>query len=268
MRRLLGFGASIWLMTGTTAVAQDLGDAVGWIEQNGGEVRGRDLQEAPQPDHAALGLINSRHVDRGAGLEGYSCDDTAVDNWATFRTNSNQKWAVRACRELQFERDHLEGYAVMGPAPLTMGQLRPVLERAEAATDVPAALLEVLVRFSSGRRPGLVSDRGHQGLLQLRPASLAELGVAHGDLLDPAENVRAGARYFAALIFRYENLKVALAAFPDGPGVVEAAGGKMPRSRRHRWFAREVAKLYYAVDRPFPTDIGADSMRFVWDWLK
>ena len=62
-------------------------------------------------------------------------------------------------------------------------------------TNVPAGLLDVIIRYSSGYRPGVISDDGRYGLLQLEPHHLRSLGIEFGDLLDPRENIRAGSRY-------------------------------------------------------------------------
>lgn len=251
------------LLAARPAEANDLGDAVGWLARQGVEV-GVDGEEAK---HDALPMLNSRNVD-GRGLDEYRCEDAPIDGFATMRTNGQQGWALRACTELKFRQDHVAGFVTMGPPPLLPADLQSWLRAAEGETDVPAKLLETIARFVSGFRPGLISEQGHYGLLQLRPEVLAAQGLSHGDLLDPAENLRVGARYLRGLVFRFGDIKLAVAAFRDGPAVIEASGGKLPQDRRYRWFVREVTRLYFASNRRFPDEIGADAMRFVWEWLQ
>ena len=250
------------------AQANDLGDAVRWVQEQGADeqVSTYEVHAEGASDHSALALINTRQVYHG-GLEAYDCDDSPVDGEFVFRTNGNQRWADRACRELRWQKESLPGYVTLGPRALPEKDIRRFAERASAQSQVPATLLVIMAKYLSGYRPGVVSERGHKGLLQLRPKVLRNLGIKHGHLLDPAENMRAGAEYFRYLVFRYRNFKLALAAFQDGPHVVEVAGRKLPRHRRYLWFVREINRIYNATLRAFPDEIGAESLHFVWTWM-
>lgn len=258
------------LSGGSSAQANDLGDAVQWLQKSGAdsEVRGYEEQGDRAHDHGALPLINSRNVSPGQRLEDYRCEDAPIDGFATMRTNGFQSWALRACYETMWERDEIPGFVTVGRKRLSESEIAGWVRKASAETDVPEKLIDTVVRYVSGYRPGLVSERGHQGLMQLRPKVLANLGVAHGNLLDPEENLRAGAHYLRLLTFRYKSVKKALAAFRDGPAVVEAAGGRMPSEHRYLWFVREVMRIYHGSVREFPEALGVESMSFVWDYMK
>jgi hypothetical protein len=252
------------------AAAQDLGSAVEWIQEAGAEEQVRGYAHAAEDadDHSALPMINSRDVVPGQALDQYRCADAPVDGFATMRTSGEQLWALRECQKQIWRQNELPGFVTLGDVRLSSREIAGWVEKASRETDVPAKLIDTIVSYVSGFRPGVVSERGHLGLMQLRPEVLAEMGIPHGDLLDPQENLRVGARYLRKLTFKYKSLKKALAAFRDGPQVVEAAGGKLPSDRRYLWFVREVMKIYYGSIREFPDEIGAESMRFVWEWLE
>lgn len=251
------------------ARGQDIGEALEWLEENGAgrHVAGLEPFLAEAPDHTALPMINSRDVVPGQPLALYDCDDAAVDGYATLRTNGKQRWALRLCKEQLFRRSSLPGYVEVGEERLPERVIAPWVKAASVETDIPPKVIDSIVRYRSGYRPGLISEQGHQGLMQLLPGVLDELGIPHGDLLDPRENLLAGARYLRYLVFRYRGLKTALAAFLNGPAVVEENGGKIPSDRRYIWFVREVLRLYRASVRPFPEELGAENIAVVWEWF-
>jgi soluble lytic murein transglycosylase-like protein len=69
--------------------------------------------------------------------------------------------------------------------------------------------------------PNALSGAGARGLLQLMPATAREVGL-NGD--EPAANVLAGARYLRALLDRFGDVELALAAYNAGPTAIERAG--------------------------------------------
>ncbi len=70
--------------------------------------------------------------------------------------------------------------------------------------------------------PGARSEAGARGLLQLMPATARALGLESDD---DAANVLAGARYLRAMLNRFGDVELALAAYNAGPTAVEQAGG-------------------------------------------
>lgn len=99
------------------------------------------------------------------------------------------------------------------------GQIRT----AAVAAGIDPLLLASLVRAESGFRADAVSSAGALGLAQLMPANVKSLGVA--DPFDPAQNVRAAARYLANNLRLYGRTDLALAAYQAGKGAVARAGG-------------------------------------------
>jgi soluble lytic murein transglycosylase-like protein len=93
-----------------------------------------------------------------------------------------------------------------------------------AARDstLPVALLVAMARVESNVQHSAKSQAGAIGLLQLMPATAAELELNPGL---PHENVLAGARYLRKMLDRFERPDLALAAYNAGPSAVERAGG-------------------------------------------
>jgi soluble lytic murein transglycosylase-like protein len=100
--------------------------------------------------------------------------------------------------------------------------LRPAFEAAAGQSRLPVAMLVAVGEAESGLRHGAVSPAGARGLLQLMPATAAELRV---DAEHPAANVAGGARYLRAQLDRFRSTDLALAAYNAGPTAVARAGG-------------------------------------------
>ena len=95
---------------------------------------------------------------------------------------------------------------------------------AEAAREgLDPLIIDIIIAHESGFELQATSRVGARGLMQLMPATAAELGVT--DLEDPAQNVAAGTSYFAAQYRRFGSLHLALAAYNAGPTTVETCGG-------------------------------------------
>ena len=92
--------------------------------------------------------------------------------------------------------------------------------------NIDPLILELIIKNESNFNPSAVSGVGAQGLMQLMPETAADLGITNA--FDPEQNVSAGARYFAAQVQQFGDLRVALAAYNAGPGNVMAYGGVPP----------------------------------------
>jgi soluble lytic murein transglycosylase-like protein len=132
--------------------------------------------------------------------------------------------------------------------------LQPVLREAAREQGIDAELLQAIIVVESGYNRRAVSPRGAIGLMQITPetgdryASPAERRKPAAErLLDPASNVRAGARMLADLTHRYGGIDVALAAWNAGEGTVRKAGGKVPAIDETRAHVQLVLELYWAL---------------------
>jgi soluble lytic murein transglycosylase-like protein len=107
--------------------------------------------------------------------------------------------------------------------PLPASQLDPLIEGAARRQDLQPELLRSMVNQESGARPCAVSPKGAMGLMQLMPATAAQLGVK--DPFNPGENLNAGAWFFKQLLNIYDDLPMALGAYNAGPARVNAIDG-------------------------------------------
>jgi len=99
------------------------------------------------------------------------------------------------------------------------------------------ALIEAVVRTESGFDPTAVSSKGAGGLMQLMPRTASALGVV--DRFDPRENISGGVRHLRYLLDRYQgSVRLALAAYNAGEGVVDAYGGIPPYPETQQYVQR------------------------------
>lgn len=86
---------------------------------------------------------------------------------------------------------------------------------------IPEAWIWAVMRVESGGNPGAVSRAGAMGLMQIMPATWADLRARHGlgaDPFDVRDNIVAGAAYLRQMHDRYGNASAMLAAYNAGPG--------------------------------------------------
>lgn len=93
-------------------------------------------------------------------------------------------------------------------------------------------------RQESGLRADAVSPKGARGVMQLMPATAAELGVDPGD---PAQNIRGGIGYLKRQLDAFHDPRLALAAYNAGPGAVQKYGGVPPYAETQDYVARVAA---------------------------
>lgn len=110
------------------------------------------------------------------------------------------------------------------PAAARVAAWAPIIAEASQRYGVPAAWIAAVMRAESGGRTHLdgrpiISRAGAMGLMQVMPATYAELAARHGlgpDPHNPRDNIMAGAAYLAELYrrFGYPGL---FAAYNAGP---------------------------------------------------
>jgi hypothetical protein len=108
--------------------------------------------------------------------------------------------------------------------PVADDQIDPIVEEISAREGLTPDLLHAVIERESAYLPCAISSHGAQGLMQLMPATAAELGVKNP--FNVRQNVDGGARFLKKLIDRYGgNLVLGLAAYNAGPTSVDLAGG-------------------------------------------
>ncbi len=92
-----------------------------------------------------------------------------------------------------------------------------------------------------------VSVKGALGVMQLMPATAAELGVRPGVI---EENIRGGALYLRRQLDRFGSVPLALAAYNAGPGAVARYGGIPPYRETRNYVATILARWRPAIASP------------------
>src|SRR5438034_2821314 len=95
---------------------------------------------------------------------------------------------------------------------------RSELMAAAQSAGLDPYLVAAVVREESSYYPRALSPVGARGLMQLMPDTMAPPKGARADHLDdPAQNLRLGTRFLAALLREFGDPRVAIAAYNAGP---------------------------------------------------
>lgn len=125
--------------------------------------------------------------------------------------------------------------------PLFVGRYEQEILHHARMHNVSPALVKALIHAESAFNPLARSKVGAQGLMQLMPATAAELGVTRP--FDPEQNIDGGVRYLAMLMRMYNNdVRLATAAYNAGPGAVRRYNG-VPAYPETRAYVQRVAIL-------------------------
>ncbi len=135
----------------------------------------------------------------------------------------------------------------LGPAPRNV-RFDGLIGLTAREHRVQPALVKAVIAAESNFDPGAVSRKGAQGLMQLMPSTAATLGVA--DPLHPVDNVRGGVRYLRAMLDRFGDTPLALAAYNAGPTAVDRYGG-IPPYPETRDYVQRVLTYYRRYDGDF-----------------
>ena len=99
--------------------------------------------------------------------------------------------------------------------PVAQTELSRMIDNVSREHSVDPALVREVARQESAFRPCVISPKGAEGLMQLMPATQAQLAVH--DPFDPQESLSAGAKLLKQLLDRYHgDLALALSAYNAG----------------------------------------------------
>lgn len=120
------------------------------------------------------------------------------------------------------------------------------LVEASQRFGVPVAWIRAVLRAESAGDPRAISSAGAMGLMQIMPATWAELRVRYrlgGDVYDPRDNILAGTAYLRELHDRYGSVTAMLAAYNAGPGRYEASLSGRPLPAETRAYVAAIAPI-------------------------
>ncbi len=129
----------------------------------------------------------------------------------------------------------LRGTARRATAPQNRGY-DGLIRLTAAEENVSPALVKAVIAAESAFNQRAVSKKGAQGLMQLMPATAAELGVT--DAFSADQNVSGGARYLREMLDRYDDLSSAIAAYNAGPTAVDRYRGIPPYKETEAYVKR------------------------------
>lgn len=135
------------------------------------------------------------------------------------------------CRSVRWEK-----------VPLNTRSFAREIRSASELNAVEESLIRAIIHAESAYQPDAQSPKGAQGLMQLMPATQAEVQV--NNPFDPEDNIRGGARYLSKLLAEFNgDWELAAAAYNAGPGAVNRYGGVPPYDET-REYVRRVRILY------------------------
>jgi soluble lytic murein transglycosylase-like protein len=112
----------------------------------------------------------------------------------------------------------------------------------EAKHHLPHHLLSAVIEVESGGRIHRISPAGAMGPGQLSPATAQLLKVE--DPFDPQQNLEASARYLAAQVATFHDVRLALAAYNAGPGAI--VNRTIPHNGETEFYVQKVMRAYAA----------------------
>jgi soluble lytic murein transglycosylase-like protein len=167
-------------------------------------------------------------------------DKDGIVHYTNVRPGSQQKVTTFSfpcyasdpkCNQLDWEK-----------IPLNRGAFRDAIQMAAAEYAVDDALIRAIIHAESAYQPEALSPKGAQGLMQLMPATQAELEVI--DVFDPVSNIEGGTLYLSRLLEQFDqDVELAAAAYNAGPGAVREYGG-IPPYKETREYVRRIKILY------------------------
>lgn len=144
--------------------------------------------------------------------------------------------------DARFQREdpvRVEGLAIAPPRRVRVPTERDydhLILEVSALHGVQPGLVKAVIAAESNFKPQAVSRVGAQGLMQLMPATAAELGVDRP--FGVVENIDGGVRYLRAMLDRFGDVARALAAYNAGPGAVDRHRGVPPYPETRAYIKR------------------------------
>ncbi len=142
--------------------------------------------------------------------------------------------------------------AVSDCPSLDADEVESLIAAAAKKQELAPQLVRAVMRQESGFKPCAVSVKGAQGLMQLMPATAAQLHVV--DPFDPEQNVQAGAAFLKRLLKKYNgDLRLALVAYNAGATRADQLDPSQYPAETQGYLANIFAELGDPVSNPDPS---------------
>jgi hypothetical protein len=128
------------------------------------------------------------------------------------------------------------------------------VNRIAAQYRLEPALMHAVISAESSYNPWAVSPKGAMGLMQLMPGTAERFGVSNP--YDPVANMHGGARYLRWLLDRFNDPRLAVAAYNAGEGAVQKYGNQIPPYQETQTYVVRVLDFYQRY-RTGPYNAGA-----------
>jgi soluble lytic murein transglycosylase-like protein len=119
-----------------------------------------------------------------------------------------------------------------------------IIEEEAARHEVDPLLVHSMIEVESSYNPFAISPKGAEGLMQLIPSTARRFGVKNS--FNFKENITGGVRYLKYLLDRFQNERLAVAAYNAGEEAVQRYGG-VPPYPETRNYVRLVTGKYGAA---------------------
>lgn len=178
--------------------------------------------------------------------------------FAAIKKRLHELGGVSKTRNEDWIRDATRDYMRMATAPIGPSGYPPVIESGallELVRDksringLPPELVYAVIEQESRFANNAVSPKGAAGLMQLMPATQTTFGVTNP--FDPERNVATGTKFLRAMMQRFGDMRLALAAYNAGPETVARCGG-IPNIPETQNYVARIMNRYAMLQESHP----------------
>jgi soluble lytic murein transglycosylase len=147
-------------------------------------------------------------------------------------------------RKVLYNESTVQRARRLAPAlvPIPDADLGELIDRYAKLQGLDPKLVRAVVQAESGFNVAALSNKGAMGLMQLMPATAAELAVRNP--WNAEENIRGGTTYLRGLLDLFQGqVELALAGYNAGPAAVERYGGVPPYAET-RGYIERILRMY------------------------